>query len=253
MAELIEREVILVITEIAGYTNFMLQGARSLAHAEMNITCLLEAVLSEAKLPLVVVKMEGDSVFMYADCRSGTVWQSDRDLLRRRLARFSEQFHRRLAILRATNTCDCGACSFLDQLAIAIVVHAGRAVVHRFNGVDVLAGSDVRRAQGLVQNFPIEGSYLLATAAAFEQLAMDDGPGAFTLMVGQQDGFGAVTVLVERQVGPRGSIAAPGLPVKTRFAARPIGSLLRLWAAFRSSGRVFTRLPMLYSVPGRYQ
>lgn len=241
MAAAAPSDVILIIADISGYTKFMLNNAQSLAHAQTVITSLMEAVVAEAKLPFVIAKLEGDAVFMYALRQPGKAWERDRQAIRQRLSRFYGLFQRRLNLLRATNTCGCGACAALDQLSIKFVVHAGQALLYKFGRFDELAGPDVILVHRLLKNSVVERTYLLVTAAAFEQLGMAVDADLYAPQVEHYDDVGDVAVLVDRQIAERQSLAAP----ETRAGAwaKLVGMALRMWAMIRQRGRSFGRLP----------
>ena len=61
-----EKAVLLALCDISGYTRFMVAHREALAHGQVIITELMQALLREANLPLVVAKLEGDAVFLYA-------------------------------------------------------------------------------------------------------------------------------------------------------------------------------------------
>lgn len=43
-------------------------------HSQRIITDLLEAVIRQVALPLEIAKLEGDAVFIFAECREGADW-----------------------------------------------------------------------------------------------------------------------------------------------------------------------------------
>lgn len=225
-----ERDVILLIADISGYTRFMLGNAESLAHAQMVISSLMTAVMAEARLPFVISKLEGDAIFMYAVCAEGRRWQADQAQIRARLPSFHATFARRLALLRTSNTCGCGACSHLERLSIKIVVHAGRALIYKVAKYTELAGPDVIIVHRLLKNSVAEREYLLLTDAAFAALGLEDNPAVYAPQREVYDDVGEIGVRVDRALAARlpAEIAAPsGRP---SLWQRLAGLGLRMWA-----------------------
>ena len=61
-----EQDVILILSDISGYTNFMLSNRTSIRHAQIIITELTKAIIAQVEIPLEISKLEGDAVFLYA-------------------------------------------------------------------------------------------------------------------------------------------------------------------------------------------
>ena len=97
-----------VIADISGYTRFSRLRALSVLHAEEIITELLEAVISTAKYPLQIAKLEGDAVFLYAET-GGEPAAAAQDVARQ-VTVFFEAFQARSRHLAATSICPCDAC-----------------------------------------------------------------------------------------------------------------------------------------------
>jgi hypothetical protein len=74
-----EQEVILIITDISGYTSFMLSNRQSHLHGQFIITELTKAIIAQVKIPLEISKLEGDAVFLYAMKKDGNPWQETPD------------------------------------------------------------------------------------------------------------------------------------------------------------------------------
>ena len=110
----VERDVVLLIADISGYTRYMLKHAHALGHAQAVITALMQAVIAQAKLPLRIAKLEGDAIFLYAAAGSEADWARDRAALRARLPLLYLGFTRRAAELALSNTCPCEACEGIE-------------------------------------------------------------------------------------------------------------------------------------------
>lgn len=240
MAVLVQ-PVVLVIADISGYTRFMLGNAAALPHAQAVITSLLDAVLAEADLPLVVNKLEGDAVLLFARRSEGAAWQRDRQRIESSLPRFYAAFERRLQLLRATNTCGCGACKHLDRLAMKFIVHAGQAVLHRQGRFDELAGPDLILVHRLLKNSIAAPTYLLVTDAALEVLRLAPAPLHLVPHREDYDDVGPVQLWVDTELASR------PLPGPQRHPAgvgsRCTATALKMWAMVRARRRHFARLP----------
>jgi hypothetical protein len=69
--EAAERDVLLLLADISGYTRYMVENRTAALHSQGIITELLEAVIRQVELPLEVAKLEGDAVFIFAERREG--------------------------------------------------------------------------------------------------------------------------------------------------------------------------------------
>ena len=61
-----ERQVVFVIADISGYTRFIVSNEKSLAHSQIIIRELISTLIEEIKLPLSLIRIEGDAIFLYA-------------------------------------------------------------------------------------------------------------------------------------------------------------------------------------------
>ena len=61
-----EKDVILLIADISGYTRFMISNKQTLRHAQIVITKLIKTIIEQVEIPLEVSKLEGDAIFLYS-------------------------------------------------------------------------------------------------------------------------------------------------------------------------------------------
>jgi len=61
------KKVALVIADISGYTRFLQFNKTSLLHANEIVSQLLESVIDGASHPLILNKLEGDALLLYAE------------------------------------------------------------------------------------------------------------------------------------------------------------------------------------------
>jgi len=166
-----EREVVLLLADISGYTKFMVENQTSAVHGQMAITLLLETILAEVDIPLTLHGIEGDAVFFSAAHPGDDEgWRDVLAQVRTKLPRFFEVFL--AAIVRAAEItpCDCPACRHVDELKLKIIVHTGRAVFHTIANIPQVSGTDVIIVHRLLKNTVAGGEYLLMTDAAYEHV-----------------------------------------------------------------------------------
>src|SRR5262249_30234279 len=122
-------EVLMVIADISGYTRFMVSHRKALAHAEIIVGRLLEAVENQLRPTLTVVKREGDASFLYC-VKAGRRASADQAAaLGRGLVGAFREFARVLAETAASVICKCEACAAIARLELKIIVRSGSAIV----------------------------------------------------------------------------------------------------------------------------
>lgn len=163
-----ERDVVLVIADISGYTGFMVANREELAHSQQIIGALLESVLQEVEIPLEIAKFEGDAVFLYLARQDDGGWPTE--LIAVRLPRFFAAFRSRLHSLGPSLTCGCGACANAAVLRLKVVVHAGTALFYEIAGRTELAGVDVIVVHRLLKNSITADEYVLLSESAARHL-----------------------------------------------------------------------------------
>jgi hypothetical protein len=104
------KKVVLAIVDISGYTQFIKSHKTSQIHAEEIIFDLLEAVIDRAEYPLMLNKLEGDALFLYADLIAGEETAVACDVVRQ-VQVFFETFHtRKDELVAEREDCSCNAC-----------------------------------------------------------------------------------------------------------------------------------------------
>ena len=168
-------QVSLILADISGYTNFVTMHRISVLHAEQIITELLEAIISQIEAPLVLNKLEGDAVFLYA--RTGDEAGLAKIVLDKVLAFFSSFKARQQELIKAgEGGCSCEACCNISQLRLKIIVHYGQAVIKQVRRLEELAGSDVILAHRLLKNTVPANEYLLLTERFYQWSGGLPGP-----------------------------------------------------------------------------
>ena len=169
-----ERQVVIILADISGYTRFMIENQTAAVHGQITITLLIETLLAEVDIPLTLHGIEGDAVLLSAAHPGNEEgWRSVLAEVRTKLTRFFEVFL--AAIVRAAETtpCDCPTCANADKLKLKIIVHSGKAVFHTIANLPQISGTDVIIAHRLLKNSVPSGEYLLMTDAAHQALGRD--------------------------------------------------------------------------------
>lgn len=221
-----ERDVLLLLADISGYTRYLLANRTAALHSQGIVTELLEAVIREVEVPLEVAKLEGDAVFMVASREAGTDWDAAARAVGARLDAFVAAFDARLALLMDTLACPCEACRHLDRLRLKVVGHAGRAVRHRVGRFEEWTGVDVILVHRLLKNPVAADSYLLLTEPAFAALAPPEA-GAFQPLRHADPDLGTLPLRARVLAPPVGRAPAAGLGARLRTLLREVRWRLR--------------------------
>ncbi len=193
-----EKEVLLVIADISGYTRFIAANRDTLAHSQIIITELMKAVLKELKVPMKVAKLEGDAVFFYL-CKQG----NEREIgavaagFRARIERMFAAFDRRIVQLVQSNSCPCAGCRSVEMLRLKMVIHSGAALFYRLDRFTELSGIDVILVHRLLKNSVAGDEYVLLSEAARNTLFAPEET-MFEQGEERYDDLGAVSTYVYR-------------------------------------------------------
>jgi hypothetical protein len=216
-----ERQLVVILADISGYTRFMLENQTAAVHGQMCITALIVTMLREVDIPLQLQEIEGDALFLYAAHPGDEAgWQDVLAQVRSKLPRFFEVFLAGLVPVAESTPCGCAICKNLGELKLKVIVHVGRAVFHTIAGRAQISGADVILAHRLLKNSLPNREYLLMTEPAYHELGR--GMAAhFEAGVESYEGFGNVKTWVQRldDVVERERDAFYALPSKA-FAAR---------------------------------
>jgi hypothetical protein len=163
-----EKQAVLILADISGYTRFMVENQMTAVHGQMMISYLIETILAEVDIPLTLHGIEGDAVFLSVPHPGNDDgWRDDLTKVRTKLLRFFEVFLAGIVRAEDTAICECGSCHNIEQLRLKIIVHSGKAVYYRIAGLNQVAGTDVILAHRLLKNSVPSREYLLMTDAAY--------------------------------------------------------------------------------------
>lgn len=233
------RPVILIIADISGYTRFMIANKATLAHAQLAITELIQALIKQVEIPLEIAKLEGDAVFLYAvKNQDQAAWEQVRQSIGQKMIGFFQAFSDKLTELIHSNLCNCDFCVHLDQLRLKIIAHSGQAVFYRVGRFDELAGIDVILIHRLLKNSLKSHQYILMTDPAYRDIRF---PHEIEVTPGQEnyDEIGQVKTWVYYPPLPEPALVhlepinkSLSLPqqvkIHLRKASQTIGIILRL-------------------------
>ena len=155
------KEIILVIADISGYTQFIRANKTSVLHAEEIISQLLEVVIEQSDYPLELNKLEGDAVLLYAETK-GNAAAASQDVMRQ-VQTFFGLFHHKTEELAESTTCQCEACQHIRDLRLKVVLHSGEVVFKQIRQFKELAGEDVILIHRLLKNSISADEYILMT------------------------------------------------------------------------------------------
>lgn len=159
-----------LIADISGYTSFLADV--ELDHAHDIIADLMDTVVRRLRPPFRLAKFEGDAAFFYAagDKLDGSVLQDAIES-----AYFA--YRKRLRSIKQASSCECKACSRMQDLDLKFVSHHGEFIKHKIAGREELAGRDVIVIHRLLKNAAGERlgghAYALYTDACVRAMEID--------------------------------------------------------------------------------
>ena len=134
-----------VIADISGYTRFL--AGVELDHAQDIIADVMDTVVRGLRPPFRLAKFEGDAAFVYA-----VTDKIDGSLLQDAIESAYFAFRKRLRNIRQATSCECRACSRMQDLDLKFVSHHGEFIKHKMAGREELAGRDVILIHRLLKN-----------------------------------------------------------------------------------------------------
>ena len=193
----IEKDVILILADISGYTKFMTENRFALTHSTVIIRELIHSIIKEVEIPLQVKEIEGDAVFLYALKDSDQkAWEESKKLIGEKLVVFMQVFNRKVVEFAQSNLCLCLPCKNVDKLKLKIIAHSGRAAFYRIHNLkNNIAGYDVILVHRLLKNSVKSNQYILLTKQAYDDLHI---PSELTFVQGSEryDEIGEVATYV---------------------------------------------------------
>src|SRR5438128_2169940 len=135
-----------VIADISGYTSFL--AGVELDHAHDIIADVMDTVVRCLRPPFRLAKFEGDAAFFYA-----VTDKVDGSLLQDAIESAYFAFRKRLRNIKQSTSCECSACSRMQDLDVKFVSHHGEFIRQKMAGREQLAGRDGKEATPAVLKF----------------------------------------------------------------------------------------------------
>jgi len=171
-----ERKVVFVIADISGYTRFIVSNEKALAHSQIIIRDLISTLIDEIKLPLSLIRIEGDAIFLYAlEDDPEQDWGRVSKNLILNIMRFFKAFSDKLAEFTVHKICNCNACNNVEKLKLKVIVHSGKAAFYQLNNQQEVTGKDAIIVHRLLKNTVGADEYVLLTESAQRQFSLPSG------------------------------------------------------------------------------
>jgi len=159
---------LLLLADIAGYTEFMRLHRLNLAHSQEITQRLLESML-EAVPAMKLVEVEGDALFLSAPQGDSEEANDSSGWLPSSLAMY-QAFHTQQQWMVAHNVCVCDACRRIGKLQVKFVAHVGEVVPQRIRDTEKLVGVDVIAVHRMLKNDVPASEYVLMSGPLYERL-----------------------------------------------------------------------------------
>ncbi|MFL5319598.1 MAG: DUF2652 domain-containing protein [Myxococcaceae bacterium] len=151
---------VLLIADIGGYTRFMQITRANLAHSQVIIAELLEAIIDAASPMLELAKLEGDAAFFYYPLKKGMPSPEQVEQL---IARMRDAFRMKLNQRAVDKACSCEGCMKVTDLTLKFVAHSGDVAFQKVKSYTELAGVDVIIVHRMLKNDVPLREYVLMT------------------------------------------------------------------------------------------
>jgi len=161
-------QALLLLADIAGYTQFMRLHRLNLAHSQEVTRRLLESML-DAVPTLKLVEVEGDALFLSAPHDERGEPADSRSWLQPALAMY-QAFHTRQQWMVAHNLCACDACRQIGRLHVKFVAHLGEVATQKIRSTEKLVGVDVIAVHRMLKNTVPAAEYVLMSEPLYRSL-----------------------------------------------------------------------------------
>ena len=167
-----EREAVFFIADISGYTKFIFANEKEISHSQMVIRELITTLMDRVAVPLNLVRIEGDAIFLYVlKDDPEHPWEKVSKTLASDVMAFFQAFSDKLAELMVHKVCNCNACINIEQLKLKVVAHSGTAAFYRLGEHQELTGTSPIVIHRLMKNSVHATEYMLFTEPAYRDLA----------------------------------------------------------------------------------
>ena len=159
---------LLLLADIAGYTEFMRLHRLNLGHSQEITQRLLESML-DAVPALKLVEVEGDALFLSGPHEPRAGEDGSSDWLPSALAMY-QAFHTKQQWMVAHNLCVCDACRQIGKLNVKFVAHLGEVVSQRIRDTEKLVGVDVIAVHRMLKNDVPAAEYVLVSEQLYQSM-----------------------------------------------------------------------------------
>lgn len=171
-----EKDVVFFIADISGYTRFMVSNEKDLSHSQIIVKELINTIIEQIEMPLEVIKLEGDAIWLYADKNDPqNPWDKTKDTIVASMMSFFKVFSHKIGELTVHKICNCNACNNIERLKLKVIVHSGKTVFYQVNGHEDLVGTDAIIVHRLLKNSVSADEYILLTEPAYQDLPLPEG------------------------------------------------------------------------------
>ena len=172
----VERPTLFCIAGMSGYTKFIFANEKEISHSQMVIRELITTLIEEVHLPLRLMRIEGDAIFLYAvKDEPDLPWETVSEDLCANIIAFFKAFADKLSELILHKICNCTACVNIEQLKLKVVVHSSPATFYRVNEHQEVTGTGPIVVHRLLKNSVEAEEYILFTEQAYNELVLPDG------------------------------------------------------------------------------
>jgi 2-polyprenyl-3-methyl-5-hydroxy-6-metoxy-1,4-benzoquinol methylase/class 3 adenylate cyclase len=168
-----QKPINLLIADISGYTKLLMSHGKALAHGQMVVGELMNALMAEVKPPYQISRLEGDAVVVYADLEAHP-HEDELDTLGM-VDRWLTRFHQVRADLSKNTICRCSGCANIAELDLKIIGHQGPVIIAKMGPFTEMHGIDVIVAHRLMKNTVQGHGYVLFTDALLDVLKNEGG------------------------------------------------------------------------------
>lgn len=225
---------LLLLADIAGYTEFMRLHRLNLAHSQEVTQLLLESMLDAAPA-LKLVEVEGDALFLSAPHDELGGRGAARHWLPSALAMY-RAFHTRQRWMVAHNLCVCDACIQIGRLHVKFVAHVGEVVAQRIRDTEKLVGVDVIAVHRMLKSDVPAAEYVLMSEPLYEGLEPQFRERAVRLDQALE-GLGSMPLYFVDLGGLPVELAAAPQPALTARVRETVGFGLRAFPRLIRPGR----------------
>ena len=191
---MVVRQGYLLITDITGYTQFLVSS--ELQHAKEILDTLLQSTIDAIEPPIEVLNTRGDAVVAYVS--EGEFLQPQS--LLESIESIYFDFRRQLGLMDLNTTCTCNACINMTALDLKLFLHFGEYIEQVVGGATELQGADVILANLLLKNGVTAATglrgYALITETALDAMGREHLPDGLRPHVERYDHFGDVATVV---------------------------------------------------------